>query len=98
VIHTVGPVWENGRKNEPALLASCYERSLDLAVKSNLKTIAFPNISTGVYGFPKEEAAQIAIETVSNWLRKNPQFAKVIFVVFDAENYSIYARKLTPIG
>ena len=98
VIHTVGPIWENGRKNEPALLASCYERSLDLAVKSNLKTIAFPNISTGVYGFPKEEAAQIAIETVSNWLRKNPQFEKVIFVVFDAENYSIYARKLTPIG
>lgn len=92
VIHTVGPIWENGSHNENELLASCYKKSLDLAVENNLKSIAFPNISTGVYGFPKKEAAEIAIKTVFNFLKINESIEKVYFVVFDDENYEIYSK------
>lgn len=90
VVHTVGPVWNGGGNNEKELLASCYRKSMELAVKKSVKTIAFPNISTGVYGFPKLEAAVIAKNEVEYFLNQNNQLRKVIFVIFDEENYTIY--------
>ncbi|HKK41675.1 MAG TPA: O-acetyl-ADP-ribose deacetylase [Bacteroidales bacterium] len=93
VIHTVGPVWHGGQKNEPVLLSSCYRKSLELARTNNLKTIAFPAISTGVYRFPKERAASIAIKETVKFLEQNEVPEKVIFIVFDDENLEIY-RKL----
>ena len=90
VIHTVGPVWNGGKKNEPELLAACYQNSLKLAVERNLSSIAFPNISTGIYGYPKKEAADIAINTVTEFLKKNNMISKVYFVCFDEENYQLY--------
>jgi O-acetyl-ADP-ribose deacetylase (regulator of RNase III) len=90
VIHTVGPVWHGGNKNEGALLASCYSKSLQLAVENKIRTIAFPNISTGVYHFPKELAAKIAVKEVKDFLDKNPSVEKVVFVTFDEENHKIY--------
>lgn len=95
VIHTVGPVWKGGLSNEPFLLQSCYLKSLDLAYSRNLKTVAFPNISTGVYGYPKESAAEIAIKSVSEWLESHKDFGEVIFAVFDEENFSIYQNILS---
>jgi O-acetyl-ADP-ribose deacetylase (regulator of RNase III) len=93
VIHTVGPVWRGGDNNEEKLLASCYRNSLDLAVKNGIQTIAFPNISTGVYHFPKSKAADIAFHEVSGYLKKTNKIKKVIFAVFDEENYEIYRGK-----
>jgi len=90
VIHTVGPVWNNGKKNEASLLAACYKNSLTLAVTHNLSSIAFPNISTGIYGYPKDEAAEIAIATVTEFLDQNELITKVYFVCFDEENYQLY--------
>jgi len=90
VIHTVGPVWNNGKKNEAALLAACYQNSLKLAIKHDLTSIAFPNISTGIYGYPKEEAAKIAINTVTEFLDQINLITKVYFVCFDEENYQLY--------
>ncbi len=94
VIHAVGPRWRDGRHGEPGLLASAYRRSLEIALRHGVKTIAFPNISTGIYGFPKEEAAEIAISTVKEFLDEHPEIKKVIFVTFDADNYRIYREKL----
>lgn len=94
VIHTVGPVWKGGNHQEETLLESCYRNSLKIAEKYNLKTIAFPNISTGVYRFPKEKAAQIAINTIKNILSENNFFEKIIFCCFDNENYKIYKSNL----
>lgn len=94
VLHTVGPVWRGGGNNEKQLLAHCYTNSLNLAVNNNCKIIAFPNISTGVYGFPKNEAAEIAVYEVKEFLRTNESIEKVIFVCFDQENYEIYSRLL----
>ncbi len=93
IIHTVGPVWRGGNNGEAALLASCYRRSLELAVQHGIKTIAFPNISTGVYGYPKEEAANIAWTTVNKFLEENPLPEKVIFCIFGKENLEIYNVK-----
>ena len=90
VIHTVGPVWNGGKYHEKELLASCYRQSLTIASENNIKTIAFPNISTGVYGFPKQEAALIAIETVQHYLTFHSEIDKVIFCCYDEENFSIY--------
>ena len=94
VIHAVGPVWHGGNNNEPALLQSCYKTSLQLAMENDCKSIAFPNISTGIYHFPKEQAAQIAIHAVRDFLAENNLPETVYFVCFDAENYTIYDRLL----
>ncbi|RLD62929.1 MAG: O-acetyl-ADP-ribose deacetylase [Bacteroidetes bacterium] len=94
VIHTVGPVWYGGKNFEEELLASCYKKSLELAVNNNIKTIAFPNISTGVYRFPKDKAAKIAISEVKKFLSANKSISKVIFVTFDEENFKIYKHNL----
>lgn len=90
VIHTVGPVWNRNNKDEANKLTDCYRNSLKLAVKNNISSIAFPNISTGIYGYPKNEAAAIAIKTVSDFLQTNPPIQKVYFVCFDEENFLIY--------
>lgn len=91
VIHTVGPVWRGGNSNEPELLASCYYRSMEIAKILDLKSIAFPNISTGVYGYPKGDAAAIAIKMVRQYLQNNPSLEiEVTFVCFDDENYDLY--------
>lgn len=86
VIHTVGPVWNNGIHNEEALLANCYRHSLELASRHHLKSVAFPNISTGIYHFPKDLAAFIAMDTVVKYLELHPEMEEVIFVCFDEEN------------
>lgn len=93
VIHTVGPVWNGDKEEKSKLLADCYENSLNLAVENGIKTIAFPNISTGIYHFPKDKAAEIAINTVKDFDRSS-QIDKVIFVCFDDENYEIYKEIL----
>lgn len=94
VIHTVGPVWNNGKSNEEKLLALAYFNSLKLALDNEAHSISFPNISTGIYKFPKEKAAQIAIETVSTFLNNTDKIKQVIFVCFDDENYKIYSKSL----
>ncbi len=93
VIHTVGPVWNGDKEEKSKLLADCYQNSLNLAIRNGIKTIAFPNISTGIYHFPKDKAAEIAIKTVKNF-NKNSEIDKVIFVCFDEENYEIYKNVL----
>ncbi len=94
VIHAVGPVWYGGKIGEDEKLADAYRNSLQLAKNYKLKTIAFPNISTGVYNFPKQRAAEIALKTVSNFLNEDNFIESVIFCVFDNENYEIYNRLL----
>jgi O-acetyl-ADP-ribose deacetylase len=94
VIHTVGPVWRGGKNNEENLLQSCYKKSLEHAENLKLNTIAFPNISTGVYGFPKEKAVQIAISEVRQFLKKARNIQKVYFTCFDEENYELYKANL----
>ena len=94
VIHTVGPVWNNGKNNEEKLLASAYLNSLQLAIDNQVQSISFPNISTGIYKFPKHIAANIAIKTVSDFLTTTDKIKKVIFVCFDEENYKIYSELL----
>jgi len=90
VIHTVGPVWNGGTYGESVKLANCYRKSLQLAIDNNCKTIAFPNISTGVYGYPKQEAAEIAVKTVTDFLSKHQEIEKVVFCCFDEGNYGIF--------
>jgi len=90
VIHTVGPVWNNGKNNEADKLSGCYKNSLALAGQHAITSIAFPNISTGIYGYPKKEAAVIAIQTVTDFVFNSPNLIDVHFVCFDEENYLIY--------
>ena len=94
VIHTVGPVWHGGSKGEPALLASCYRNSLQLVSDNGLHSIAFPGISTGVYGYPVELAAQVAVETVSSSLAGLASIREVIFCCFSAGDLAVYQRLL----
>jgi O-acetyl-ADP-ribose deacetylase (regulator of RNase III) len=90
VIHTVGPVWNGGSNDEAGLLADCYQNSLALAVKYQIRTIAFPNISTGVYAYPKDAAARIAVATVRDFFKHDHTLQSVCFVCFDRDNLRIY--------
>ena len=93
VIHTVGPVWNGDKDEKSKLLSDCYKNSLELAIKNEIKTIAFPGISTGIYRFPKDRAARIAIKSVKDFY-KISEIEKVIFVCFDKESYEIYQSLL----
>ena len=95
VIHTVGPIWRGGEKNEAELLYNCYMNSLRLAEEYDVRSIAFPNISTGVYGYPKKEAAKVATDAVCKFLKSDNNIEKVIFAVFDSENKEIYSNLIS---
>ena len=94
VIHTVGPVYQDGLHREPELLASCYRESLKLASAKGLKTIAFPSISTGVYGYPIEDAARVALKAVTGYLAHHPEIERVRLVLFGRAAYEVYAKAL----
>lgn len=94
VIHTVGPVWRGGNNNEENLLRSCYRKCYEIAVQHDILTIAFPAISTGVYGYPLKPATEIAITEALEHLKTNNKFEKVIFVCFDMNAYNVYQETL----
>ena len=94
VIHTVGPVWHGGQRGEPDLLANAYRHSLELAVANGLKTVSFPSISTGVYGYPADLAAGVALGTVIDFLRSNESLDEVVFVLFDGRTHDAYTEAL----
>jgi O-acetyl-ADP-ribose deacetylase (regulator of RNase III) len=94
IIHTVGPIWKDGNRGEPELLASCYESSLRLAAEHNLKSIAFPAISTGAYAYPLKLATTIAVSTVKAFTDRTNQFEEVIFSCFSGEDLAVYQRLL----
>jgi O-acetyl-ADP-ribose deacetylase (regulator of RNase III) len=93
VIHTVGPVWHGGNRGEPELLAQAYQNSLRLAVAKGLKTVAFPSISTGAYGYPIEDACRVALEAVKEFLEKEDNLDEVIFALFSESAFEVYADK-----
>ena len=97
VIHTVGPVWQGGNSGEPEILASAYRESLSLALKHQIKTIAFPSISTGIFGYPLEKAAVAALKAVKLFLNQHEGLAEVRFVLFDADTYRHYEKALSEI-
>ena len=90
VIHTVGPVWNGGQAGEAELLASCYRRSLEVAVENDVRTIAFPSISTGIFGYPVEQAAQVAVSTVRSALRTAVTLDEVTFCCFSERDLDVY--------
>lgn len=95
VIHTVGPIWSGGRSNEAELLANCYRNSLKIALEHNIRSVAFPSISTGVYSYPLEEAAQIAVRTVNEFIEGHQgELDLVEWVLFDRKSYEVYSREL----
>jgi O-acetyl-ADP-ribose deacetylase len=94
VIHTVGPIWRGGKHGEPETLANCYRNSLQLAVENGIKTIAFPAISCGAYGYPISEAAQIAVKTTRDFLATEDRFDKLIFVLWGENIYDAYRQLL----
>lgn len=97
VIHTVGPVWQDGTKGEPELLASCYRESLKLAMQHDVRTIAFPAISCGIYGYPIEQACSIALQETVSFLKDNDAIEKVIFACFSPEVQTAYQSALPTI-
>ena len=94
VIHTVGPVWHGGNRGEPETLSSAYRESLKVAVENNLKSVAFPSISTGIYSYPTEKAAHIALHAVIEFLHTDTSLREVTFVLFDSGTYTTYQRAL----
>ena len=94
VIHTVGPIWNGGKYNEEELLKSCYTSSLDLAREHNIKTIAFPAISCGIYGYPKEQAVKIAVNTVNDYIEKHNCFERIIFIDINQNLIELYKKEL----
>ncbi|HDM10816.1 MAG: O-acetyl-ADP-ribose deacetylase [Deltaproteobacteria bacterium] len=92
VIHTVGPIWRGGNNNEDQLLASCYQNSLKAAVEIGAKTVAFPSISTGAYGFPLERATKIALTETKKFLEKDQSIEKVVFVCFGTQAFDTYNK------
>jgi O-acetyl-ADP-ribose deacetylase (regulator of RNase III) len=98
VIHTVGPVWQGGNFQENELLAQCYRNSLQLAVEHNIRTIAFPSISTGIYGFPIEKACPIALSEIMNFLKSNSSIEKVKIICFSDADFKIYKQKFRETG
>lgn len=98
VIHTVGPVWRDGKNGEDELLASCYRRCMELAEQHDIQTIAFPAISTGAYGFPMERATKIAVKEISNFLKRNTSVEQVIFVCFSKNSFDCYLRVMKEIS
>lgn len=94
VIHTVGPVWHGGNRGEAELLASCYRSSLRLALENGVRTIAFPAISCGVYGYPVEQAAKIAVDTTAAFLQQHERVERVMFACFGPEVFTAYMRAL----
>jgi O-acetyl-ADP-ribose deacetylase len=94
VIHTVGPVWNGGTHGEDALLESCYHRSLELVVQHDLKSVAFPAISTGIYGFPADRAAQIAVSTIRAFLKSHTDLKRIVLVAFDLRTEALYRTAL----
>ncbi|WP_343630821.1 O-acetyl-ADP-ribose deacetylase [Roseateles sp.] len=98
IIHTVGPVWRGGADGEPALLASCYRRSLEVAVAAGVRSIAFPSISTGIYGYPIEHASRVAIDTVSGFLADHPEIESVTFCCFSASDLAVYEQALKTVN
>ena len=99
VIHTVGPIWRGGSQGEPELLASCYMNSLRVAVENGIRTVAFPSISTGVYGYPVDQAAQVAVEAVKIFLDRFPdKIDAVTWVLFDDRTFQTYQREIDRLG
>ena len=94
VIHTVGPVWRGGQEGEPDLLASAYRESLQHAVENGVKTVSFPSISTGVYGYPVKQAAQVALQTVIDFTNEDNALSEIYFVLFDSTTYNVYEQTL----
>jgi O-acetyl-ADP-ribose deacetylase (regulator of RNase III) len=98
VIHTVGPVWHGGQHGEADLLASCYRRSLEIAAANGIASLAFPSISTGIYGYPIEEAAKVAIASARESLAESPAIREVIFCCFSPDDLVVYERQLSEHG
>jgi len=97
VIHTVGPIWRGGKQGEPETLASAYRESLKLAVEKGLKSVSFPSISTGAYGYPLDRAARVALQTVIGFLRRDSSLQEVVFVLFDSRTFDAYRLALEEI-
>ena len=99
VIHTVGPIWRGGSQGEPELLASCYMNSLRVAVEQGIRTVAFPSISTGVYGYPVDLAAQVAVEAVKTFLARFPdKIDRIVWVLFDDTTFRVYQKEIDRLG